>query len=46
MRSGLDTIRILLAMGIILDVVFQLVIYREVHPGAALVVGPIIICVP
>jgi hypothetical protein len=46
MKSGFDTIRILLAMGIILDVVFQLVLYREVHPGAALVVGPILICVP
>jgi hypothetical protein len=33
-------------MGIILDVVFQLVLYRQVHPGAALVVGPILICTP
>ena len=33
-------------MGIILDVVFQWVLYRAVHPGAALVVGPILICVP
>jgi len=46
LQSGFETIRILLAMGIILDVVFQLVLYREVHPGAALVVGPILICVP
>ena len=29
-----------------MDVVFQLVIYRSVHPGAALVVGPILICFP
>ena len=33
-------------MGIILDVVFQLVLYHAVHPGAALVVGPILICLP
>jgi hypothetical protein len=36
----------LLAVGIILDAVFQLVIYKAVHPGAALVIGPILICVP
>ena len=46
LRSGLATVSTLLAMGIILDVVFQLVIYKAVHPGAALVVGPILICVP
>jgi hypothetical protein len=46
LRSGVATIRTLLAMGIVLDVVFQLVIYQAVHPGAALVVGPILICVP
>ena len=33
-------------MGIILDLVFQLILYRSVHPGAALVVGPILICAP
>ena len=32
--------------GIILDIVFQLVIYRSVHPGAALLIGPILICLP
>lgn len=46
MRSGLSAIRNLLAAGIILDLVFQLVLYRSVHPGAALVVGPILICAP
>jgi hypothetical protein len=46
LRSGLNTIGTLLATGIILDVVFQLVIYGEVHPGAAVVVGPILICIP
>ena len=46
LRSGAAAVETLLAMGIIMDVVFQLVLYREVHPGAALVVGPILICLP
>jgi hypothetical protein len=46
LRSGLAAIHTLLAMGILLDVVFQLVIYREVHPGAALAVGPTLVCAP
>ena len=46
MQSGVAAISTLLAMGIILDVVFQWVLYRAVHPGAALVVGPILICIP
>ena len=46
LRSGVAAIRNLLAMGIMADVVFQLVLYREAHSGAALVVGPILICLP
>lgn len=46
LRSGAAAVTILLAMGVILDIVFQIVLYREVHPGAALVVGPILICLP
>jgi hypothetical protein len=46
LRSGAAAISTLLAMGIILDVVFQLVLYRAVHPGAALVIGPILIGIP
>jgi hypothetical protein len=46
LRHGAEAIGTLLAMGIILDVVFQLVLYHSVHPGAALVVGPILICFP
>lgn len=46
LRSGAAALRTLLAMGIVLDVVFQLVLYQAVHPGAALLVGPILICVP
>jgi hypothetical protein len=44
--SGAAAIATLLAMGIILDIFFQFVLYRAVHPGAALVIGPILICTP
>ena len=46
LRSGLESVRDLVAMGIILDAISQLLIYRQVHPGAALVVGPVLICTP
>jgi hypothetical protein len=45
-RTGLATIRNLVAIGIILDVVAQFLIYRQVHPGAALLVGPVLIGAP
>jgi hypothetical protein len=44
--SGFAAIRNLLALAIIGDVVFQLVLYRSVHPGAAVLIGPILICFP
>jgi hypothetical protein len=46
LRSGVAAIRNLLAMGIIMDIVFQLILYHSVHPGAAVVIGPILICFP
>ena len=46
LRSGLATIRNLIAAGIVLDAVAQLLIYGQVHPGAALVIGPVLICLP
>jgi hypothetical protein len=46
LRSGAAAITTLLAMGVILDIVFQLILYQAVHPGAALLVGPILICLP
>jgi hypothetical protein len=45
-KSGWLAIRDLVAMGIALDAVAQLLIYRQVHPGAALVVGPVLIGLP
>lgn len=45
-RSGLAAIRNLIALGIIMDVIFQFVLYRSVHPAPALLIGPILICLP
>jgi hypothetical protein len=44
--SGLRTIVNLLLMGILLDTVFQWVILGTAYPGAALVVGPVLIAGP
>jgi hypothetical protein len=46
LRDGAAAIRNLLAAGIIMDLLFQMVLYRSVHPGAALLIGPIFICGP
>lgn len=46
LKSALASIRDLLAMGIILDAIAQFLIYQLVHPGAALVIGPVLICTP
>jgi hypothetical protein len=46
LRSGVAAIRNLVALGIIMDIVCQLIIYHSVHPGAAVVIGPILICFP
>jgi hypothetical protein len=46
LRSGLAVVRDLIAVGIVLDAVAQLLIYGEVHPGAAVVIGPVLICIP
>jgi hypothetical protein len=45
-RTGLKAIRNIVAVGIVLDVVAQLLIFQQVHPGAALVVGPVLITAP
>lgn len=46
LRSGVAAIRNLVALGIIMDIVFQLIIYHSVHPAPALVIGPILVCFP
>jgi len=46
LRSGLAAIRDLVAVAIVLDAVSQLLIYGQIHPGAALVLGPVLISIP
>jgi hypothetical protein len=45
-RTGITTVRDLVAIGIILDVVAQFLIFQQVHPGAALLIGPLLIGAP
>jgi hypothetical protein len=45
-RDGLGSIANLLLMGILLDSVFQWVILGNSYPGAALLVGPVLIATP
>jgi hypothetical protein len=46
LRSGIAAVSDMLAIGILLDAVAQLLIYSRIHPGAALVIGPLLICIP
>jgi hypothetical protein len=45
-KSGLEIALNLLLMGILMDAIFQWVILGNSHPGAALVVGPVLIVGP
>lgn len=45
-RDGFATVTNLLLMGVLLDAVLQWVILGVSHPGAALVVGPVLIATP
>ena len=45
-RTGLTTVVNLLLMGILMDSLFQWVILGISYPGAALVVGPVLIMAP
>jgi hypothetical protein len=46
LHCGLRAIGHLLAAGILLDVAAQLVIYKQIHPGAAIVIGPLLVSLP
>jgi hypothetical protein len=46
LRGAFASVRNLVAIAIILDVISQYLIFREIHPGAALLVGPLLIAVP
>ncbi len=45
-RSGISSVRDLVAIAIILDLISQILIFREIHPGAALLLGPPLIAAP
>jgi hypothetical protein len=45
-RTGVETIRDIVAIGIILDAMAQFLIFRQVHPGATLLSGPVRIAAP
>jgi hypothetical protein len=45
-RSALASVRDLVAVAILLDVVAQFLIFRMVHPGTALLLGPVLIATP
>ena len=46
MRSAFKTVINLMLMGILLDAIAQWLIFGVSHPGAALVVGPVLILLP
>jgi hypothetical protein len=46
LRDSLASTRNLLAIAILLDLVSQFLIFHEIRPGAALVIGPVLIAVP
>jgi hypothetical protein len=45
-RGALSSVSNLMAVAILLDVVSQYLIFREIHPGAALILGPVLITLP
>lgn len=46
LRSTITSVRNLVAIAILLDLISQFLIFNEIRPGAALVVGPILIGAP
>jgi hypothetical protein len=46
LRSALVSVRDLVAVAILLDVASQFLIFRMVHPAAALLLGPLLIALP
>lgn len=46
LRSALTSLRNLVAIAVLLDLISQFLIFREIRPGAALVLGPVLIGLP
>jgi hypothetical protein len=45
-KGALSSVSNLIAVAILLDVISQYLIFREIHPGAALILGPVLIALP
>ncbi len=46
LRHGLASVRNIVALAILLDLISQYLIFREIHPGAAVILGPVLIFLP
>jgi hypothetical protein len=46
LRSTITSVRNLVALAILFDLISQFLIFKEIRPGAALVVGPVLIGTP
>jgi hypothetical protein len=46
LRTMLASLRELVAVAILLDIISQFLIFREIHPGAAILLGPVLIGIP
>ena len=46
LRGALLSVRNVVALAILLDIISQFLIFREIHPGAALILGPVLIGMP
>ena len=46
LRSWFASVESLVAIAILLDIISQYLIFRNVHPGAAVILGPVLISLP
>jgi len=46
LRGALSSVSNLIAVAILLDVISQYLIFGEIHPAAALILGPVLIALP
>jgi|SRR5581483_5261201 len=45
-KSAVADVRDLVAIAILLDIISQELIFHNIHPGAALILGPVLIAIP
>lgn len=46
LRGAFESVRNLVSIAILLDVISQVLMFHKVHPGAALLLGPVLIAIP